>query len=332
MAEIEEREEVESTSATADNVETSPDTSESTSTEERAPELWTELGYANPDELKQTHTRYKQQIAGSQQEVQRLRDEIAGRDREIGAWRAQQQQGQQQGTQQGGGQQAQPTQFRTVQQAYEAYLDGDATALERWDQGQQARIQQAVVSTLQTAVRPNQYSDMVVSKYPDLAKPESALYKAVYERYASYAADPRWALHYQQDPLAVREANAPDGSGSQRVDMRIVDHLANEIRYEMARDEGRKDEARRRGAAGGSSPTASGGTPTNTEPNAWALMSSAEKAEIEHQIAARQLPDDWPKSKEAVAKKLVDGWKKRDPAQVTQRVEQFRAGVPIRVR
>ena len=272
--------------------------------------LWQELGYETPDQLKSTHARYKQQLRGSAQEAKRLRDEADRYKREADEWRARSQP--QQPTT------PQPRQFNNLQEAYDAYLDGDATALARYDASQETRIQNAVLSTLSTAVRPNQYSDMVVSEFADLSKPDSALYAAVYDAYDAYASDPRWKLMYSDDPLAVREAHAPDGVGSKKVDMRIVYQLANKLSAQIAREEGRKEEAQRRAAAGGS--TRGGGRTSDVTPDPWNQISASEQRAIDDLVTRGITPPGWPqvqdhsKRKLAFARHIVERRHKRSVA------------------
>ena len=92
--------------ATADNETISSDAgsydespSESSSTTTDTP-LWERLGYDSEEALEHTHTRYKQQVSGSQSETQRLRDEIAARDQRLNDFERRWQSGQ--GTTPGG--------------------------------------------------------------------------------------------------------------------------------------------------------------------------------------------------------------------------------------
>ena len=122
--------------------------------------------------------------------------------------------------------------------------------LPRWLHGPEEQHQlnqqaeERVLSTLSTVVKPAQYSDMVIQDYDDLNEPQSALYRALYERYEQEAAHPRYKLLFPtEEPTAIREAFSPDGVERKRVDMRIVAYMAPRIQAELARNEGRKEEA-----------------------------------------------------------------------------------------
>jgi hypothetical protein len=306
--------------------ETSSDSSSSTHTTEP---LWTRLGYDSEEALENTHTRYKQQVSGSYNETQRLQSEIAARDQRLSDFEHMWQ------TRQGSGTTGQPParsdQPLSMAQAFEAYLNSDTDTLARYEQQQARQAEERVLSTLSTVVKPAQYSDMVIQDYPDLNDPKSPLYRHLYDRYEAEAAHPRYKLMFpEQDPTAIREAFSPDGVERKRVDMRLVGYMAPRIAAELARNEGRKDEAKRRGASGGNDAGRSSRS-NQSEPSAWQLMSREEQQEIRQQLSSRTLPDDWPKTPEGVADHLAKGWKKRDPKKHQNRVEMFRSGQPIRI-
>lgn len=303
----------------------SPDSSSSTQTTEP---LWTRLGYDSEEALESTHSRYKQQVSGSYTETQRLRDEIAARDQRLAEFERQWQSRQGPGQGQPPAQAAQPL---SIGQAFEAYLNSDTDTLTRYEQQQARLAEERVLSTLSTVVKPGQYSDMVIQDYPELNDPKSPMYRQLYERYEAEAAHPRFKLMFpDQDPTAIRDAYSPDGVERKRVDMRIVGYLAPRIQADLARNEGRKEEARRRGAAQGGD-SGAGRRSSDNEPSAWQLLSSEEQREIRAQIQGRTLPDDWPKTPEGVAEHLAKGWKKRDQGKYNRRVEMFKSGQPIRI-
>jgi len=321
---------------TTDNADLSGDSgyegdeqsSDSSSTTQTAEPLWTRLGYDSEDALESTHTRYKQQVSGSYTETQRLRDEIAARDQRLNDFERMYQS--RQGPQ-GGQPPAAANTPVSFAQAVEAYLNSDNATIARYEQQLHQQAEDRVLSTLSTVVRPAQYSDMVIQDYPDLNDPKTPLYRQLYERYEAEAAHPRFKLMFpNDDPTAVREAYSPDGVERKRVDMRIVGYLAPRIQADLARNEGRKDEARRRGAAqGGNGTSRSAANDHETSP--MQLLSAEEQREIRQQIQARTLPDDWPKTVEGVAKKFVDRWKKSSPQKYQSRLEMHRSGQPIRI-
>jgi len=303
----------------------SSDTSSSTQTAEP---LWERLGYDSEDALESTHTRYKQQVSGSYTETQRLRDEIAARDQRLQDFERRYSAGQ--GPQ--GGQPPAPSgQMISFAQAVEAYLNSDNATIARYEQQLNQQAEERVLSTLSTVVKPAQYSDMVIQDYPELNDPKSPLYRQLYERYEAEASHPRFKLMFPSDePTAVREAYSPDGVERKRVDMRIVGYLAPRIQADLARNEGRKEEARRRGAAqGGNGTTRSAANDHETSP--MQLLTAEEQRETRQQIQARTLPDDWPKTVEGVAKKFVDRWKKSSPQKYQSRLDMYRSGQPIRI-
>lgn len=214
-------------------------------------EVLQRLGYRDVDELEQTHTRYKQQVSGSQREVQRLqreRDEALARmqeyERRVAAAQPVQPP-----------QPTQPQGRMNIAQAIEAYLNNDTEALSRYETQQQSYAvdlaKNEVLSTLSTAVKPAQYSELLLQEFPDLNDRNSSLYREIYRRYDEEARHPRYALLYaSQDPLAIRDAMSPDGVEQKRVDMRIVYDLARKVAVDLARNEGRTQETRRRAAAG----------------------------------------------------------------------------------
>jgi hypothetical protein len=212
--------------------------------------LWTRLGYASQEDLERTHTRYREQVSGSQREAQRLQQEVAERDRRLQEYERRM-------FQAAPPAQAPPADLSAAQ-AFEAYLNNDQQALALYEQQQQQRAmrlaQDQVLATLGAAVKPAQYSDAVLSKFPDLNDPKSAMYREVWERYDQRAADPYYSMALASDPGALRDAWSPDGALQKRVDMRIVRDLAFEVAADLARQEGRKQETQRRataGAAGG---------------------------------------------------------------------------------
>jgi hypothetical protein len=337
MAEESSVESTESTAPVTDNADLSGDSgsydddlsSDSSSSTTTTPEpLWTRLGYDSEDALESTHTRYKQQVSGSYAETQRLQSELAARDQRLrdfeGMWQTRQ-------GPQGGQPPAPSNQPVSFAQAVEAYLNSDNETIGRYEHQLNQQAEERVLSTLSTVVKPAQYSDMVIQDYPELNDPKSPLYRQLYDRYEAEAAHPRYRLMFpNDDPTAVREAFSPDGVERKRVDMRIVGYMAPRIAADLARNEGRKDEARRRGAAqgGGGMPR---GAANDNEASPLNLLTADEKREIQAQIQGRTLPDDWPKTVEGVAKKFVERWKKSSPQKYQSRLEMHRSGQPIRI-
>ena len=303
----------------------SSDSSSSTTT---TPEpLWTRLGYDSEDALESTHTRYKQQVSGSYAETQRLQSELAARDQRLSdferMWQTRQ-------GPQGGQPPAQSNQPVSFAQAVEAYLNSDNDTIARYEHQLNQQAEERVLSTLSTVVKPAQYSDMVIKKYPELNDPKSPFYRQLYERYEEFAADPDYKMLFQNDdPTAIREAFSPDGVERKRVDMRLVYSIAPQIKAEMARNEGRKEEARRRGAAQGGGGM-QGRAAHDNEASPMQLLTAKEQSEIRAQIQARTVPDDW-KTVEGVAKKFVERWKKSDPQKYQSRLDMYRSGQPIRI-
>src|SRR5439155_5227700 len=124
-------------------------------------------------------------------------------------------------------------------QAVEAYLNGDQQALALYEQQTQQRsmrlAQEQVLSTLGSVVKPAQYSDAVLSEFPDLNDPKSPMYAEVWKRYEAEAAHPRYKLFYaNDDPGAYRDAWSPDGVEQRRVDMRIIYPLALKVQADLA--------------------------------------------------------------------------------------------------
>jgi hypothetical protein len=314
----------------------SEDTTSSTATEtpDRSPEPWREQGYESLDDLLSHHTRYKQQVVGSQQEFQRIRGELAQTQQRLREYEAWQRQQASNGQGQGQGQTTAP-QDLTIEHAFEAYLNNDRETLARYQQQEQirseSRAQQKVLETLHTVVKPAQYSDALMRQYPELNDPASPLYRAVYQRYDAEAADPMYRLLFPQEEYeAYRDAYSPDGVETKRVDMRIVNVLAHKVAADLARQGGRIEEARRRGAAGGNDPTSNRRRDTQGDPAGWDLMSAKDRDEITNALRQRALPDEWGKTPQAVANYRVKGWKQRGDPKYKSRLEQFRAGMPIR--
>ena len=311
--------------------ESTSSTATETQAPDRSPEPWREQGYESLDDLLSHHTRYKQQVVGSQQEFTRLRGELEQyrqREREFEA--RQRQSGPAPGQVPQG-----PPQELTIEHAFEAYLNNDRETLARYQQQEnlrsESRAQQKVLETLHTVVKPAQYSDALMRQYPELNDPASPLYRAVYQRYDQEAADPMYRLLFPAEEYeAYRDAYSPDGVETKRVDMRIVNVLAHKVAADLARQGGRVEEARRRGAAGGTDHTSNRRRESNGDPAGWDLMSAKDRDEIQSALRQRALPDEWGKTPQAVANYRVKKWKERGDVKYKSRLEQFRAGQPIR--
>ena len=272
-------------------------------------------GAASPEEFDQTFTRYKQQVQGSQAEFQRLQREIQQRDASLQAHQQLLQQVQA-GAQ--GGRPATPT-YQNLAQAYEAYLGGDAQALDLFQAQQEKRVQDstqsAVVETLTRMTKPAQYAQLLVGAYADMDKPDSDLYRRVWDAYDQYA--PQAPLLFGQDPAALKEMPSPDGGPPRQVDLRMLRIIAADKAKELEFERGRREEARRRNATGGD-PVQQARRTAPSEPPAWEQLTPEEQRSVESLVTRNITPPGWPrvqdtaKRRHAFAKHLVDRRKARE--------------------
>lgn len=275
-------------------VETGADTAQH---EASSPEpLWQRLGHSSEEDLVQTHTRYRQQVSGSQTELQRLRQEIAVRDGRLQELeRATTRQAPPAET-------APPLTYHNQQEAYNAYLGGTSDALVVYEQevehrrqaAVQQNVQQLIVETLQRATRPSQLVHPVLEEFPDLRNVATPLYQYAYERYDEYANNPYLRTLFPPDPDAVQTGRSPDGTSSKPMDARILYVIGKDFAAQHAADLSREEETRLRSATGGTT----GGTrraATQTEPSAWEQLSGTEQRMITNFVAQNITPNGWPK-------------------------------------
>lgn len=294
-------------------------------TEQAAPPtqlpLWQELGHSDAESLKKDYTTTRQRATTAQQEAERYKREL---DEE-----RQRRQDYENRIMAFANPQAQQPTYQDLQAAYEGYLNGDTTALTRFqqeqDQRQQRSIQEAVQSTLTTVLRPTQYAEKLTRDYPDLGKTDSPLYQALWQAYDAFAGDPETQLLYGEllnDKLAMRDAPSPDGSYTKPVNLRLAHVLAGRLEAQLAREqltrarqEGRVEEAQRRSAASGEPP--GGRRETTSEPDPWEALSEAERRSIENLVAQGITPAGWPRvqdlgrRKQAFARHLYERRQKR---------------------
>lgn len=257
------------------------------------------LGFQNEQDLERTVTRYREQIRGSQTEVQRLREELAGakagsqkEDDILGRLR----------DALGGGKAEQPL---SLKDAFDAYLNGDEDAVRRYEEriGKAAdpdEIQRMVNEQLSGVTKPAVYLDNLGRRHPELNDPESDVFKRVLQDYDRYAEDPWFSTKYAKDPAAVREIRDPDTGVPRKFDLRIVDDVASQVKADIAKEQGRKEELERQGRP------AVGGQATHQPPaddvDPWNFFSESEKAEMQNIEATKSAPDNWPKTAKAIAK------------------------------
>ena len=312
MAEPEQTEHPSTTTTPAESTssqETSSQQAESTSSQVTQLPLWQELGHSDADSLKKDYTTTRQRATTAQQEAERYKREL---DEE-----RQRRQEYENRILAFANPQAQQPVYQDLQAAYEGYLNGDQTALTRFQQEQEQRqqrsIQDAVQSTLTTVLRPTQYAEKLTRDYPDLGKTDSPLYQALWQAYDSFASDPETQLLYGEllnDKLALRDAPSPDGSYTKPVNLRLAHVLAGRIEAQLAREqlikarqEGRTEEAQRRSAASGEPP--GGRRESASEPDPWDALSEPERRSIENLVAQGITPAGWPRVQDLGRRKMA---------------------------
>jgi len=164
--------------------------------------------------------------------------------------------------------------------------------------------------------------NIVGSRHPDLANPQSELSRAVYEAYDNYAADGATQLMYARDPKFEVPMLGPDG-GQKMVDARIVDRLAADMRLRGAAQEGRRQE--QQAQATGSVQGGSGRATTTPQRaiEAIELLTEGER----RLLADPKIRKGWPEipaDPKAAAKFLYDGL---TPAEKAKRVAAYRASM-----
>lgn len=296
----------------------SPGATDASSDHAPAEAPWTAKGYKTWGEVDQTIERHKQAITGSQQEANRLRTE-AQQARQ--ALEQREQQFQTLLTVLGGKTADSAPQALNLEQAWDAYLNGDKDAVRRYEaQLRQPSLtpealQQQVVGVLQTVFRPTQYTDAVARNHPELNNPQDPLFQAVWNRYDTMAADPTIAVKYAPDPAAVRTYTGPDGI-TRQVDLRVVDDLAWRVKAEQAREQGRKDELDRQRLPTIPGP---GSAPKAAEKavDYWQAISEADRRGIDQALATGLRVPGWPdvadpsKRRTAWAKHMYERKQKR---------------------
>lgn len=274
-------------------------------------EPYRELGYQSWDDLRNHHNRYKQQVSGSQAEIQRVQQAASEREE---FYRQQLLTLQNQIL---AGQQQQPKdEPMTLQGAIDAWTNGDAGAIARYEQQQAARygqpqltadqLRQAVDQHLQERTRPAQFAESVRVIHPELGDPKTDVYARVYNEYDDFVAQNGgyYAFSLPQDDAAMRDVPSPDGITRKRIDLRIVKELAWKVKADLAREAGRREEFDRqnRPVVGG---TQKSTTPAN-EPDAWNLFSQSERDFMTELSVKGSQPEGWPRDARAMAKYRFD--------------------------
>jgi len=185
----------------------------------------------------------------------------------------------------------------TLDQALDAVLQGDVKTAQAWERQLIAKAREGVLTAeeLIQQAKPVEYQRALIARHPDINNVHSDFYKETYAVYQQLEADPFVKLKYSDDPSAQATVLLPGGVGQRQVDLRIVDDAALQVKLRRERQEGRREEATRR-----DTPTVEGNGNRRETPVNEPLIYDEEKRLLMDMLTKRQIPENWPKSAEAL--------------------------------
>jgi hypothetical protein len=183
-------------------------------------------------------------------------------------------------------------------------------------------VEEVVARTLQKYGTKSTLQSLIGKTHKEMSDAQSPLYRAVFEQYDDYIADPGNQLFFPADEKFLVPAPTPEGR-ERMVDARVIRQLAAEIKaqggFETGVNEGRRQEAR-----AASTGTVQGGRSSATRGRnveAIDLLTSGERDEMANLKAAKAWPKSWPTDEKAAAKFLFEGFTADEKA---RRIAEYR--------